>query len=106
MLCYIPPMVCVTSLLIIYSLLTPPKELLDTFNYLDHNIHSCPLDEYMMVHDQTMLSENFYEYTLLSQLTEAIPVYFDTIEPVINILVGTFIVSSFLTIVSIIRCII
>jgi hypothetical protein len=33
-------------------------------------------------------------------------VYFDTIEPIINILVGTFIVSSFLTIVSIIRCII
>lgn len=98
MLYYIHPMVCVVSLFMICSLLTPSVELVNTINYLDHKLHSCPLDEHMMVHDQTMLSDNFYEYTLLSRLTEAIPMYFDRIEPIVNILIGIFVVSSLMTI--------
>lgn len=100
--CYLPPIVCVLSFFATHLLLTPSIELEHTIIYLDNKLHSCPFEEHMMVHDKTMLFDNFYEYTLFSQLTKDISQYFEAIAPILNIFIHTFLISFLMTVVIII----
>lgn len=63
------PLIGLISFMVTIAILIPDEKIVQQAHYLGNKLFSCPLDEQTFLNqDQTVLFDNFYDYTLYNQL--------------------------------------
>ena len=103
------PLVCFTSYVLTLQLITPSIESQKTVAYLENKFESlnrfetCPSFQHEILSNQTILFDNFYDYTLYVKFSNSMKEYYATITPFIYVLVSIFFISLIMSLIYVIR---
>lgn len=102
------PLICFTSYILTLQLITPSIESKKTIEYLGNKFESlnrfetCPSFQHEILSNQTILFDNFYDYTLYVKFSNSMIEYYAFITPFIYVLVSIFFISLIMSLIYII----
>lgn len=109
---YIPlkymPLICFISYILTLQLITPSIESQKTIEYLGNKFEvlnrfeTCPSFQHEILSNQTILFDNFYDYTLYVKFSNSMIEYYAFITPFIYVLVSIFFISLIMSLIYII----
>lgn len=99
------PVFGVVSYLLMLLLTTPSQITQNTIDYLFNKLHTCPLNKEAL-HNQTILFDNFYDFTLYNQFMDSMIQYFTFIEPIFIFLLIVIFISLFVSMITVFNMVI
>ena len=102
------PLICFISYVLTLQLVTPSIQSQKTLTYLENKFESlnrfetCPLIENEIWSNQTILFDNFYDYTLYVNFSNSMIEYYNFILPFVYVLMTIFLISLIMSAIYII----